>query len=91
MKSVNTFNFTLRVKVWALLFAAFLFIAVMIMDREVAKPHTYGLPPGWTGSMMGMMTLVRVLPPTMYDEVVRRIREGITELPAAMPGHKHGE
>jgi len=64
---------------------------VMIMDKEVAKPHTYGLPPGWTASMMGMMTLVRVLPPTMYDEVVRRIREGITEVPAAMPGHKHGE
>jgi len=37
----------------------------MIMDREVAKPHTYGLPPGWTASMMGMMTLVRVLPPPL--------------------------
>jgi len=64
---------------------------VMIMDREVAKPHTYGLPPGWTASMMGMMTLVRVLPPQMYDEVMRRIREGITEVPAATPGHRHGE
>jgi hypothetical protein len=64
---------------------------VMIMDREVAKPHTYGLPPGWTASMMGMMTLVRVLPPQIYDEVMRRIREGITEVPAATPGHKHGE
>ena len=62
---------------------------VMIMDKEVAKPHTYGLPPGWTASMMGMMTLVRVLPPTMYDEVMRRIRAGIIEAPAAMPGHKH--
>ena len=64
---------------------------VMVMDREVAKPHTYGLPPGWTASMMGMMTLVRVLPPAQYDEVVRRIREGIIEVPQAMPGHKHGE
>lgn len=63
---------------------------VMIMDKEVAKPHTYGLPPGWTASMMGMMTLVRVLPPSMYDEVQRRIRAGIIEAPAAMPGHKHG-
>lgn len=62
---------------------------VMIMDKEVAKPHTYGLPPGWTASMMGMMTLVRVLPPAMYDEVQRRIREGLIEAPAAMPGHKH--
>jgi FtsP/CotA-like multicopper oxidase with cupredoxin domain len=62
---------------------------VMIMDKEVAKPHTYGLPPGWTAAMMGMMTLVRVLPPAMYDEVMRRIRDGIVELPAAVPGHKH--
>ncbi|HEX7331126.1 MAG TPA: copper oxidase [Pyrinomonadaceae bacterium] len=62
----------------------------MIMDKEVAKPHTYGLPPGWTAAMMGMMTLVRVLPPAMYDEVQRRIREGIIEAPAALPsGHKH--
>ena len=50
---------------------------IMIVDKEVAKPQTYGLPPGWTASMMGMMTLVRVLPPEEYDEVQRRIREGI--------------
>ena len=60
---------------------------IMIMDKEVAKPHTYGLPPGWTASMMGMMTLIRVLPPNMYDEVQRRIKAGIVELPAAVPGH----
>ena len=63
---------------------------IMIMDKEVAKPHTYGLPPGWTASMMGMMTLIRVLPPNMYDEVQRRIKAGIIEPPAAVPGHKHG-
>jgi len=62
---------------------------MMIMDKEVAKPQTYGLPAGWTASMMGMMTLVRVLPPAEYDEVQRRIREGITEAPKAMPAHKH--
>ena len=63
---------------------------IMIMDKEVAKPHTYGLPPGWTAAMMGMMTLVRVLPPVMYDEIMRRIREGIVEPPATTPGaHKH--
>lgn len=60
---------------------------MMIMDKEVAKPHTYGLPPGWTASMMGMMTLVRVLPPQEYDEIQRRIRAGIVEAPT--PGHKH--
>jgi len=54
---------------------------IMIMDKQVAKPHTYGLPPGWTASMMGMMTLIRVLTPQMYDEVQRRIREGIVEPP----------
>jgi hypothetical protein len=59
---------------------------IMIMDKEVAKPQTYGLPPGWTAAMMGMMTLVRVLPPEMYDEVQRRIREGIVEAPK--PVHK---
>jgi hypothetical protein len=64
---------------------------MMIMDKEVAKPESYGLPPGWTASMMGMMTLVRVLPPDMYDEVQRRIREGITEPPRGQipQGHKH--
>src|SRR5689334_19322649 len=62
---------------------------IMIMDKEVAKPQTYGLPPGWTASMMGMMTLVRVLPDAEYDEVQRRISEGIVEAPQAMPVHKH--
>jgi FtsP/CotA-like multicopper oxidase with cupredoxin domain len=65
---------------------------VMFMDKEVAKPETYGLPPGWTGSFMGMMTMVRVLPPDMYDEVQRRIREGIAEPPQGQPAgqqHKH--
>ena len=50
---------------------------IMIMDKDVAKPETYGLPAGWTASMMGMMTLVRVLPPAEYDEIQRRIREGV--------------
>ena len=65
---------------------------VMIMDKEVAKPETYGLPAGWTASMMGMMTLVRVLPADRYEEVQRRIREGIAEPPTgspAQPVHKH--
>jgi FtsP/CotA-like multicopper oxidase with cupredoxin domain len=62
---------------------------IMIMDKEVAKPETYGLPPGWTAAMMGMMTLVRVLPPDMYDEVQRRIREGIVEAPQGQPGQQH--
>jgi manganese oxidase len=41
----------------------------MTMDEEVAKPETYGLREGWTGAMMGMMTLVRVLPPELYERI----------------------
>jgi FtsP/CotA-like multicopper oxidase with cupredoxin domain len=62
----------------------------MTMDKEVAKPETYGLPPGWTGSMMGMMTLVRVLPPADYEKLMARIKEGQTEKSKpASPGHRH--
>jgi FtsP/CotA-like multicopper oxidase with cupredoxin domain len=61
----------------------------MFMDEEVAKPETYGLPPGWTASMMGMMTLVRVLPDAQYEEVTRRVRERITEPPQKPPAHRH--
>jgi FtsP/CotA-like multicopper oxidase with cupredoxin domain len=43
---------------------------VMIMDDLVAKPETHGLRPTWTIGMMGMMTLIRVLTPAEYDEIV---------------------
>ena len=42
----------------------------MGMDGAVAKPETYGLPSNWSAGMMGMMTLVRVLAPDKYDEIV---------------------
>jgi len=41
----------------------------MVMDDEVAKPETYGLRRTWSGGMMGMMTLVRVLEPSLYDKI----------------------
>ncbi len=41
------------------------------MDAAVAKPETYGLPPGWSGAVQGMMTLVRVLEPAMFDHIER--------------------
>ncbi len=64
----------------------------MIMDEAVAKPETYGLAPGWSGALMGMMTLVRVLPPDKYEEVMAKVREGRTEKPPqSEPAHKHGE
>lgn len=43
---------------------------MMAMDKEVDKPETYGLPPGWSGFVAGMMTLVRVLPPEQYEKIM---------------------
>ncbi len=42
----------------------------MPMDETVVKPETYGLAPDWSGAVVGMMTLVRVLPPDLYKKVV---------------------
>jgi hypothetical protein len=42
---------------------------VMVMDQMVAKPETYGLRPGWSGGTMGMMTIVRVLTPELFDRI----------------------
>jgi hypothetical protein len=42
----------------------------MGMDSVVAKPETHGLPANWSAGMMGMMTLVRVLPDDKYDEII---------------------
>jgi FtsP/CotA-like multicopper oxidase with cupredoxin domain len=41
----------------------------MVMDKEVEKPETYGMRPTWTGAMMGMMTIIRVLKPEMFDKI----------------------
>jgi hypothetical protein len=41
----------------------------MVMDDAVAKPETYGLRRGWSGGMMGMMTLVRVVKPELFDKI----------------------
>jgi len=43
----------------------------MVMDEAVAKPETYGLRPTWSAGMMGMMTLIRVLEPEMFDKIQR--------------------
>ena len=43
---------------------------MMAMDDEVAKPETYGLPPGWSGFVGGMMTLVRILPADQYEKIL---------------------
>ncbi|HEV2378900.1 MAG TPA: copper oxidase [Terriglobia bacterium] len=59
----------------------------MAMDDMVQKPQNYGLRPGWSGFMQGMMTFVRVLPPDKYDQVMERVRKG-QPLPN-MPGMGH--
>ena len=57
---------------------AFMEGPMMAMDNApmVAKPQTHGLPPGWSGFVQGMMTLVRVLPPNEYDKITAEIRKG---------------
>jgi hypothetical protein len=42
---------------------------IMTMDERVAKPETHGLRPGWSGGTMGMMTIVRILTPGMFDTI----------------------
>src|SRR5437660_2546901 len=49
---------------------AFMEGPMMAMDRMVDKPENYGLRPGWSGFMQGMMTFVRVLEPDMYDKIM---------------------
>ena len=49
---------------------AFMEGEMMAMDKDVAKPETDGLPPGWSGFAGGMMTLVRVMPPDQYDKIM---------------------
>jgi FtsP/CotA-like multicopper oxidase with cupredoxin domain len=41
----------------------------MVMDEMVAKPETYGLRRGWSAGTMGMMTIVRVLQPDLFDKI----------------------
>jgi hypothetical protein len=48
----------------------------MGMDAVVNKPETYGLPPNWSAGMMGMMTLVRVLPDQQYEAIMRKKESG---------------
>ncbi len=60
----------------------------MPMDEMFIKPETHGLRSGWTAAMMGMMSLVRVLPPDRYEEVMALVRRGRKE-PEKQPSHHH--
>jgi FtsP/CotA-like multicopper oxidase with cupredoxin domain len=43
----------------------------MGMDELVRKPETHALPKNWSAGMMGMMTMVRVLPDEKYEQILR--------------------
>jgi manganese oxidase len=47
----------------------------MGMDAAAEKPETFGLPKNWSAGMMGMMTMVRVLPDQEYEQMLERIRK----------------
>ena len=71
---------------------AFMEGPMMAMDKMVYKPENYGLRPGWSGFMSGMMTFVRVLPPDKYDKIMElRERQQPKKPMSDMPGmeHKH--
>jgi manganese oxidase len=58
----------------------------MGMDEIVAKPETHGLPANWSAGMMGMMTLIRVLPNDKFNEITRRKNSNMLE---EQPQHEH--
>jgi FtsP/CotA-like multicopper oxidase with cupredoxin domain len=68
---------------------AFMEGPVMAMDQMFQKPETYGLRPGWSGFMQGMMTLVRVLPPDQYDHIMQLRQQQSGKGPDEMPGMQH--
>ena len=41
----------------------------MGMDEAVYRPEHYGLPTNWSASFMGMMTLVRIVPDELYEQI----------------------
>jgi hypothetical protein len=64
----------------------------MMSKEEIAKlvsnPRTRGMAPQWYMGVMGLMTVVRVLPPDLYEKVI----SGKGEIPAgaSVPGAKFG-
>ncbi len=68
---------------------AFMEGPMMAMDKVVDKPENYGLRPGWSGFMQGMMTFVRVLPPDMYDKIMAMRAQRSPDKQQQMPGMEH--
>jgi manganese oxidase len=68
---------------------AFMEGPVMAMDEMFDKPETFGLRPGWSGYMQGMMTLLRVLPADQYDHILELRRQHNMKNHDGMPGMDH--
>jgi manganese oxidase len=47
----------------------------MPMDATVDRAENYGLAQNWSAGMMGMMSLVRVLPPDKYDHIMELVAQ----------------
>lgn len=73
---------------------AFMEGSVMDMDEMFETPETFGLRPGWSGFMQGMMTLLRVLPAEQYDHILelrrRRDMKNHDDMPGMHHDHKGG-
>ena len=67
---------------------AFMEGPMMAMDKMVDKPENYGLRPGWSGFMQGMMTFVRVLPPDLYEKIMA-MKAKQSPNQQEMPGMEH--
>src|SRR5207247_4297604 len=50
---------------------AFMEGPIMAMDQMVDKPENFGLRPGWSGFMAGMMTFVHVRPPEKSNKILK--------------------
>ena len=59
----------------------------MGMDELLQKPETHGLPRNWSAGMMGMMTMVRVVPDQEFDEITAMKNSRTT--PANAEEHHH--
>jgi hypothetical protein len=58
-------------------------------EKYAWKPENHGLRKGWSGGMMGMMTLVRVVTPEMYAHI-EALRARNPRRPSPAPaGHEH--
>src|ERR1700683_115571 len=69
---------------------AFMEGPLMAMDAMVDKPENFGLRPGWSGFMGGMMTFVRVLPAGTYDHIMQLRQKQNAGKPAQqMPVMEH--